>query len=159
MRYALIVKRLSSTLILTLALCAGLAACSSAPPRPLLPEEGAPPFSSLAEVKIDSSAKEHIVEILAPTPGYQCRVVYIGEAFRERDVYILLREPDPLYVYSAVQVKHRIATGVETKMPIRLLLQQVTYSMPADPEAYLDAGRSIVSVAAHEPEMKPEKKK
>ena len=121
---------------------------------PLPAEEGSPAFSSLAEVKIDSSGKEHIVEILAPTPGYQCRVVYIGEAFGERDVYILLREPDPLYVYSAVQVKQRIATGIETKMPIRLLLQQVTYSTPADPEGYLDAGRSVSSVAAGGSEKK-----
>lgn len=154
MRYALNVKKASSTIILAISLCAGLSACSSAPPRPLLPEDGAPRFSSLAEIKIDSSGKEHIVEILAPTPGYQCRVVYIGEAFRERDVYILLTEPDPLYVYSAVQVKQRIATGVETKMPIRLLLQQVTFNTPADPEGYLDAGRSASSLATSEPEKK-----
>ncbi len=120
-----------------------LSACTSAPPRPLLPESGTPAFSSLAEIRIDSSGKDHVVEVLAPTPGYQGRIVYIGEAFGEREVYLLLREPDPLYVYSAMQVKQRITTGVATKMPIRLLVQQVTYNTPAEAEGYRDAGKSI----------------
>ena len=141
-----------------------LCACASAPPRPVLPGEGEPVFSSLAEMRIDSSGKEHVIEVLAPTPGYQARVVYIGEAFGEREVYLLMREPDPLYIYSAVQVKQRITTGIESKMPIRLLAQQVLFNFAPDREGYRDAGRAAgrimqeVKVLEPKSPSEPEKK-
>jgi hypothetical protein len=98
-------------------------------------------------LSIDSSGKEHVVLLKSPTPGYQAKVVYLGEAYQSREVYVLIRDPDPLYVYSGVEVTQRIASGVDSSMPIRVLVQEVSYNGSPDREKYLDAVRSQPAAA------------
>ena len=96
---------------------------------------------------VDSGGKEHVILVKSPSPGYQAKVVYLGEAYQSREVYVLIRDPDPLYVYSGVEVTQRVASGVDSSVPIRVLVQEVSFNASPDREKYVDAVRSQPAAA------------
>lgn len=112
-----------------------LGGCYGAPPKPLKPESEDERFAGLP-MSLDSSGIEHVVIVQTPTAGYQCSVDYIAESFEGRDVFVLIREPNPLYVYSTSIHPARVLTGVESKTFVRVLAQQVPHGAKVDREGY-----------------------
>lgn len=123
----------------------GLPGCYGPPPKPVFPEGEEDRFVGL-EISLDSSGPEHVLVIKTPTGGYQCGIEYIGPSFEGQDVYILIREPNNLYVYSSTQHPARLATGIPSTTFIRILAHQAPHNAKVDREAY-----RIVNLGASPP--------
>ncbi len=113
----------------------GLSACYGPPPKPVLPDAEEERFVGL-EIVLDSSGPEHVLVIKTPTGGYQCGIEYTAPSFQGQDVYVLIREPNNLYVYSSTLRPARLATGIPSTNFIRVLAQQVPHNAKVDREAY-----------------------
>jgi hypothetical protein len=122
-----------------------LGGCYGVPPKPLKPESDEERFAGLG-IALDSSGPEHVVIVQTPTAGYQCTVDYVAESFEGRDIYILIREPNPLYVYSTSNHPARVLTGVDSRTFVRVLAQQLPHGVKVKREGY-----RVVSVTAPDP--------
>jgi hypothetical protein len=113
----------------------GTAACYGPPPKPVFPEGEEDRFAGL-DIALDSSGPEHILVIKTPTGGYQCGIEYTSPSFEGQDVYILIREPNNLYVYSSTNHPARLSTGIPSTTFIRVLAHQAPHNAKVDREAY-----------------------
>lgn len=112
-----------------------LGGCYGAPPKPVPPEAEEERFAGL-EVSLDSSGPEHVLVVRPPTAGYVCTIDYVGDAFGGKDVYLLIKEPNALYVHSGTNHPARISTGVKREVFIRVLAQQVPHGAKVEREGY-----------------------
>lgn len=112
-----------------------ISGCYGPPPKPVFPEGEEDRFVGL-DIALDSSGPQHVLIVKTPTGGYQCTVEFVADSFDGKDVYLLIREPNNLYVYSTTARPARIATGVESKIPIRVLAHQAPHNTKVDREAY-----------------------
>lgn len=124
-----------------------LGGCYGSPPKPIKPESDEERFAGLG-IALDSSGPEHVVIVQPPTAGYQCTVDYVAESFEGRDIYILIREPNPLYVYSTSNHPARVWTGVNSRTFVRVLAQQLPHGTKVERQGY-----RVVSVTAPDPSI------
>jgi len=112
-----------------------LSGCYGTPPKPVFPEGEEDRFSGL-EITLDSAGPQHVLIVKTPTGGYQCAITYIADSFGGKDIYLLIREPNNLYVYSTTNHPARVASGVESSIPVRILALQAPHNAKLDREAY-----------------------
>lgn len=98
-------------------------------------------------IAIDSSGREHVLVLSAPSAGWSFTLDMVRESRRRQDLYVTIRRPNPLYEYAQVVVEQRLASPVPTSQPVavyaRVLGHDEARRNPDEGGAY-----SAVNVAA-----------
>lgn len=71
-------------------------------------------------IEIDSSDLTYTFVMDAPTAGWTMEHVGTRELFKRREVFVLIREPNPVFFYPQAIVKQHLGTDVRTDLPIDL---------------------------------------
>lgn len=71
-------------------------------------------------IEIDNSDLTYTFVMEAPTAGWTMEHVGTRELFKRREVFVLIREPNPVFFYPQAVVRQHLGTDVRTDLPIDL---------------------------------------
>lgn len=105
------------------------------------PVPGAEPYAGPA-LSIDTTRATYTIVLEAPTPGWTMETVATRQLFERREVYVLLRRPNPVYLYPQVVVTQHLGTDVRTDMPMDLYAAVAAHDAARGPEVFGRAASS-----------------
>lgn len=71
-------------------------------------------------IKVDAGDETYTFVMQAPTPGWTMEHVGTRQLFQRREVFVLIREPNPVFFYPQRVVDQHLGTDVRTDLPIDL---------------------------------------
>jgi hypothetical protein len=138
-------KRLAATLLLgSLALAGALTTtgCSSSGG----PVAGAAAYDG-PPVSVDSTGREHVVIIKAPSTGWRVTLDQVREIHRARRVFITIRKPDPTLNAISREVDLSVSTSVPKWENVEVWARQVNFVDDGETREYSLAVRATASAA------------
>ncbi len=78
-------------------------------------------------ITIDSSQREHIAAITAPTGGWRCTLDQVRDAYRAQRVFITLRRPNPALYNTQALVEQRIGTTVPRDKNVEVFARVIAF--------------------------------
>ena len=80
-----------------------------------------------APVEISESGRTYTVVYDAPTPGWTMELVSTRQLYKRVEVFVLLRRPNPIYLYPQQVVRQHLATEVRPDLPMDLYVAVVHF--------------------------------
>jgi hypothetical protein len=93
---------------------------------PSPPEIDSGPFSG-PPITVNSKNTEHVLVAQLPNPGYSFTLDLTRDGFNRRSVFVTFRRPNPTVLYPQMVVEQRLATGVNSQIPITVYARLVDF--------------------------------